>query len=159
MVIGTKNIQADAEAWNRNVDLLNLITVGQAMYYKGSSDRDVKLMYDGLMWILYTITPMMKNEEEIAYTKQDGTTEKRKVTYVGMNTKIFKIYMNNMIIVEKHMIASRNPNYDRETRFQAAGEAYRLLVAQAFHIFQEVEAMGFNIKMKNPGYAAGITGG
>lgn len=152
-----KNLQVESEQWNRNVDLLNLITYGQLLYVEGQRRRNTTMMLDGCFAMLTTIGPLFTEDNKVQ-RERNGSVEKLIVENRGVNTRRFKIYFYNLSVANNHVVAANNRKYDTITRYTANQEAYNILVATGFQMLQDVNAMGFNSKLKNPGYNAGITG-
>lgn len=152
-----KNLQLENEQWHRNTHILELITYGQLQIVMGQSSRNVKTMLDGCYTILTTIGPLF-TEEKMVERNRNGNIEKIKVENRGVTTERFKVYFYNLSVANNHVVAAGNTDYDRRTRYQASQDAYNIVLATAFQLLQEVNAMGFNSKHKNPGYNAGISG-
>lgn len=153
-----QNLQLSTEQWNRNVHILNLITVGQMQFIDGQSNRNVLQMFNGCMAILNTIGPLFEDEEVRMVDDKDGVPKPRKSTYKGLNTHRFHVYIYNLGRANDYVVAACNPDYDRQTRHQASQLAYEILLSQGFQLLQDVNALGFNSKHKNPGHNAGISG-
>lgn len=155
-------IAANNDIWNRNVDILNLVTYGQLQLIAGDMRRSIRQMYGACSTILLTIGPLYNEKEEravgIALTRSETSTQTRTVTVKGIRTKKYAERKNKMIQANRYMLYSENLDFDRETRHIYSQMAYNIIFDLSTTLLQDIEDLGFNKREKPPGAAAALSG-
>jgi len=152
------SLQGDYELWNRNPHILEIITKGQVTYIQGEGMRNLRFMLHGLNIIFSTIGPMFYEKQGVESNREDGTKSIVTRTVKGMKTNRFQRLNKKLVTCNNLIIASENKKYAKESREAAEQQAYKIMNELQYELLSEVDAMGFNMKEKTPGYAAGITG-
>ena len=151
------NLQSENEIWNRNIDILNFISLGQLQIMNGIMWRNLRLIDQGCLMILINITPPLTEHEIVREKKNNGTTVEKKITLKAYKTKRFQQYWSSHIEANDNILMSENPDIDRASRHEAAQYAWELLNALSIQLLCEVENMGFNYKKKMPAHMAALT--
>ncbi len=152
------NLQTDSEIWNRNVDILNLITYGQLTTLAGNQRRSLRQIYEGCWSIFQQIGPMMYEDKVNESINEEGMKIRTKQRVKGLNTPRFRNYYQRLTLANNYILASENREIDYESRYAAAEAAYNILQSTQFQLLQDVDSLGLNKKDKNPSYNAGLTG-
>lgn len=155
-------IAANNDIWNRNVDILNLVTYGQLQLIAGDMRRSIRQMYGACSTILLTIGPLYIEREERpvgkALTRSDTSTATRSVIVKGVRTKKYTERLNKLIKANKFMLYSEHPDFDRETKHIYSQMAYSIIFELSTTLLQDIEDLGFNKREKPPGAAAALSG-
>lgn len=153
------NLQAENEIWNRNIDILNFISLGQLQINNGVMWRNLRLIDQGCLLILQNITPNLTEYEDIETKDKEGNkvVKERAKKLRGINTKRFKTYWAAHVEANDNILMSENPNIEPSSRHQCAQYAWEILNALSIHLLCEVEDMGYNHKKKLPAHMAALT--
>ena len=153
-----QNLQVSSELWNRNIDLLNILTYGDLTAIAGDQRGSLRQVHSACFVILRTIGPLYYDVEQRDVTTKSGEVIHVNRTIRGIETTRFKNRWNKLNMVKRFMLASENPGVGRWGKFQAAQRAYELLQELGLELAQDIEDLGLNKKEKTPGSAAALTG-
>lgn len=150
------SVLVNNDVWNRQVDLLNMITYGQIMVLAGEMRKNLRQIYAGCDTILSTLAPMYI--ERVAQNKEDNDKGRAQTQKKGIETRMFIDRRNEMYAINNLILYSEHPDFDRRARHYYAQVAYNRLQTMKLKLFQDVESLGFNKREKVPGSAAALTG-
>lgn len=152
------SLQVNNEMWNRNVDLLNMISYGQLTLFAADMRRSLRQMLAACNVILFTIGPMYVQKVPREVDNKDGSTRTVLDTKYGIRTQLFIDRKQLLTHSNNWLLASEHPHVDRATRHAAAQKTYELLYELSLQLLQDIEDMGLNKREKMPGYGAALTG-
>jgi hypothetical protein len=150
------SVLVNNDVWNRQVDLLNMITYGQIMIVAGEMKKNLRQIYGGCDTILTTLAPMYV--ERIEISKDDHNKGRAQSQRKGIDTAMFTKRQKEMYTINNLILYSEHPDFDRRARHYYAQVAYNRLQTMKLQLFQDVESLGFNKREKVPGSAAALTG-
>lgn len=153
-----QNLQVTSEMWNRNIDLLNLITYGDLTRIAGDQRGSLRQMHGACYVILSTISSLYYDAEQIERTRKDGEIITYNLKISGIKTKRFADRRNMLNLAKRFMLAYENPSISKHGRWTSAQRAYEILMELSWLLNQDIEDLGLNKKDKTPGAAAALTG-
>lgn len=151
-------LATNSEIWNRNIDLLNILTYGDLTRIAGDQRGSLRQFHSACYVVLSTIGPLYYDKEHTEYTTKKGEKITSLNTIKGINTTRFKSRYAKLNLAKRFILANENPNVSKHGRWVSAQRAYELLQELSLELSQDVEDLGLNKKEKIPGAAAALTG-
>jgi hypothetical protein len=157
MVQGT--LATNSEIWNRNIDLLNILTYGDLTGIAGQQRGSIRQLESACYVKLTTIGPLYYDKERTEHTnKKTGEVIISLGTIKGIHTDRFKQRYNDLNLARRFILASENEKIAQGSRYFAAQRAWEILNKLYLDLAQDAEDLGLNKKDKIPGAAAALTG-
>lgn len=147
-----------SDIWNRNIDLLNILTYGDLTRIAGDQRGSLRQFHSACYVVLSTIGPLYYDKEQVEYTRKSGEVIVALNTIKGINTQRFKDRWTLLNKAKVFVLASENTMVSKHGRWVAAQRAYELLQNLSLLLSQDTEDLGLNKKDKTPGSAAALTG-
>jgi len=153
-----QNLQVNSEIWNRNIDILNMITYGDLTRIAGDQRGSLRQMHSSCYVVLSTIAPMYYDAEQTEVTRKDGEILRVNRQISGIKTRRFRERSEQLNLAKRFMLASENYDISKYGRWVSSQRAYEILQQLSWNLSQDIEDLGLNKKDKTPGAAAALTG-
>ena len=144
--------------WNRNIDLLNILTYGDLTAIAGEQRGSLRQFHGACFVVVRTLGPLYYDREQVEYTQKNGEVIISNRDIRGIKTTRFKKRWDAFNQAKKFILATEHPMVGRYGKFVAAQRAYEILQQLGLDLSQDIEDLGLNKKEKTPGSAASLTG-